>query len=130
MAQYEALHVKNHLLIFDFHIRLGGRLKIIFQPQPMVLPHMGYIFHLSLGQGKSNEIFDLLKSEFVVSYDETQAIGKRYRRADAIGTPFAITVDDDTLENNVVTVRDRDTMTQEKVNVNELKDYLRRKLEF
>lgn len=79
---------------------------------------------------KATEVFEMLSKEFVVSYDDTQAIGKRYRRADAIGTPFAITIDDETLENNTVTVRDRDTMKQEKVSLDELKEYIRNKTNF
>lgn len=73
---------------------------------------------------KAQSIYYELKKYMMVSYDETGSIGKRYRRGDAIGTPFAVTIDDDTLENTVVTVRNRDTMEQEKVKVDELKDYL------
>ena len=63
---------------------------------------------------KAMELYASLCKDFNVSYDESGSIGKRYRRSDAIGTPFAITIDDDTLEYNTVTVRDRDTMQQEK----------------
>ena len=69
-------------------------------------------------------------SEFSCTYDETGNIGKRYRRADAIGTPFAITIDDDTLENNKVTVRDRDTMKQVIMDVNDIKDYVLKRISF
>ena len=65
-----------------------------------------------------------LRSEFVVDYDETQSIGKRYRRQDEIGTPYCVTVDFDSLEDKKVTVRDRDSMKQERVAIAELKDYL------
>ena len=61
-----------------------------------------------------------LKFEFKCSYDEKDSIGKRYRRQDAIGTPFCITVDHQTLEDNSVTVRYRDTMEQERVNIDSL----------
>ena len=109
-----------------------GQEREVLHIAPFLAPYKAVVLPLikKVHQDKANEVYDLLKSEFVVSYDETQAIGKRYRRADAIGTPYAITIDDETLENNMVTVRDRDTMTQEKVNVNDLNDYLRRKLEF
>lgn len=62
----------------------------------------------------------------MVSYDETGTIGKRYRRADAVGTPFAVTVDDETLENGTVALRNRDTMEQEKVAVDALAHYISR----
>jgi glycyl-tRNA synthetase len=64
----------------------------------------------------------------MVQYDETQSIGKRYRRQDEIGTPYCITVDFDTLEDEAVTVRDRDTMEQERVKIEELEGYLKEKL--
>ncbi|MFH2136267.1 MAG: glycine--tRNA ligase [Patescibacteria group bacterium] len=70
---------------------------------------------------------DLVKN-FVCEYDETQSIGKRYRRQDEIGTPYCITVDFETLEDKAVTVRDRDTMKQERIKIEELINYLRIKL--
>jgi len=77
----------------------------------------------------SQEIFNELKSKWMVQYDETGSIGRRYRRQDEIGTPYCITVDFETLEDKAVTVRDRDTMEQERINIAELKDYLEEKLE-
>ncbi|MFA5413005.1 MAG: glycine--tRNA ligase [Patescibacteria group bacterium] len=71
---------------------------------------------------------DLVKN-FVCEYDETQSIGKRYRRQDEIGTPYCVTVDFETLEDKAVTVRDRDTMKQERIKIEELKNYLKNKLE-
>jgi glycyl-tRNA synthetase len=65
-----------------------------------------------------------LRKYFSVDYDETQSIGKRYRRQDEIGTPFCVTLDFDSVEDKKVTVRDRDTMAQERINISELKDYL------
>ena len=66
----------------------------------------------------------------MVDYDETGSIGKRYRRQDEIGTPYCVTVDFDTQETGVVTVRDRDTMEQEKVHVNDLVAYISKKIEY
>ena len=63
-------------------------------------------------------------------YDETGSIGKRYRREDEIGTPYCVTVDFDTLEDNTVTVRDRDTMEQVRVNINDLEKWIEEKVEF
>ncbi|WP_274964192.1 His/Gly/Thr/Pro-type tRNA ligase C-terminal domain-containing protein, partial [Tepidanaerobacter syntrophicus] len=65
-----------------------------------------------------------------VEYDNTGSIGKRYRRQDEIGTPFAITIDFDSLEDNKVTIRDRDTMQQDRVEIEKVKDYLKEKLHF
>ena len=79
---------------------------------------------------KAMEVYQELSKYFMTSYDETGNIGKRYRRQDAIGTPFAITIDDETLNNNTVTVRNRDTMQQETISLDELKDYITKKIEF
>lgn len=78
---------------------------------------------------KGREIFNLLNDKFVVQYDDTGSIGKRYRRQDEIGTPYCMTIDFDTIEqDNAVTIRDRDTMTQERVAVTDLRDWLSKKL--
>jgi glycyl-tRNA synthetase len=69
---------------------------------------------------KAREIIAGLKLDFNCQYDEKDSIGKRYRRQDAIGTPFSVTVDHQTLEDNTVTIRDRDTMTQERISIDEL----------
>jgi glycyl-tRNA synthetase len=79
---------------------------------------------------KANEIFAKLSKAFPVTYDESAAIGKRYRRQDSIGTPFCLTVDDNTLNNNTVTLRDRHTMQQVTLNIDEVIDYVNKKLEF
>ena len=79
---------------------------------------------------KANELFDILSKNFMTSYDEAGSIGKRYRRCDAIGTPFAITVDDETINNNTVTVRDRDTMEQITLKLDEVVDYINEKIKF
>jgi glycyl-tRNA synthetase len=67
---------------------------------------------------------DRLRQHVATDYDETQSIGKRYRRQDEIGTPYCVTVDFDTLTDRAVTVRDRDTMKQDRVKLNELENYL------
>lgn len=69
---------------------------------------------------KAREIVNLLKFHFNTSYDEKDSIGKRYRRQDAVGTPYCVTVDFDTLKDNKVTLRHRDTMQQERINISEL----------
>ena len=70
----------------------------------------------------------ILSKYFPVVYDDTGSIGKRYRRQDAVGTPFCVTIDFDTLEDNAVTIRDRDTMNQIRLPINELAKYLSVKL--
>ena len=80
---------------------------------------------------KAEEVYEMLSKKFMVDFDEAGTIGKRYRRQDEIGTPFCITYDFDTLEkDNCVTVRDRDTMQQERVNINDLVAYLEAKMVF
>ena len=79
---------------------------------------------------KANEIFEMLKKEFMTTYDDTGSIGKRYRRSDAIGTPYAITIDDDTINNGTVTIRDRDTMEQVKMSIDEVVSYVNERIKF
>ena len=81
-------------------------------------------------QEKAEEIYNLLSKEFMTSYDETGNIGKRYRRQDVIGTPYCVTIDEETLNNNTVTVRDRDTMEQITIKIDELVDYIKEKVRF
>ena len=79
---------------------------------------------------KATEIYNELSKHFMVTYDETGSIGKRYRRSDAIGTPWAITIDDDTLNNNTVTLRDRDSMEQITIKLDEVVDYIKERISF
>ena len=79
---------------------------------------------------KAHELFDQLSKSFMTSYDESGTIGKRYRRADAVGTPFAITVDDDTINNNTVTIRNRDTMEQITLPIEKIESYILDKIKF
>src|SRR5207253_5566237 len=76
----------------------------------------------------SREVEELLRPHFRIEYDETQSIGRRYRRHDEIGTPFAVTVDFDSLEDRAVTIRERDSMEQERVPVAGLGDRLASRL--
>ena len=77
---------------------------------------------------KAREIVNKLKLDFNLQYDEKDSIGKRYRRQDAIGTPFCITVDHQSLEDNTVTIRYRDTMKQERVAIDKLEAILEEKV--
>ncbi len=79
---------------------------------------------------KANEVYSLLAKEFSTTYDDAQAIGKRYRRQDSIGTPFCVTVDDETINNNTVTVRNRDTMEQVVLKLDEVVDYINKQIKY
>ena len=79
---------------------------------------------------KAKEVYKELSKYFMCTYDEAGNIGKRYRRNDIIGTPWCITIDDETLNNNTVTIRDRDTMKQITLNLDEVKDYVLDKINF
>lgn len=74
-------------------------------------------------------LYENLRKSFVCDYDETQSIGKRYRRQDEIGTPFCVTVDFETINDNAITVRDRDSMKQDRIKINQLEKYLNEKLQ-
>ena len=79
---------------------------------------------------KATEVYAELSKYFSVDYDDAGSIGKRYRREDEIGTPICITYDFESLEDNCVTVRDRDTMEQERIPIADLKNYIEKKIEF
>ena len=79
---------------------------------------------------KAIELYNELSKHFMTTYDETGSIGKRYRRSDAIGTPWAITVDDETIKNGTVTIRDRDTMEQITLKVKEIVPYITERIQF
>ena len=79
---------------------------------------------------KAKEVFSNLSKYFMCTYDETGSIGKRYRREDVIGTPYCITIDDETINNNTVTIRDRDTMNQITLPLDEVVKYIEEKIRF
>ena len=79
---------------------------------------------------KAKEIYKKLSKEFMTNYDESGSIGKRYRRQDAIGTPFCITIDEETINNNTVTIRNRDTMEQITLNLDEVINYINERIKF
>jgi glycyl-tRNA synthetase len=100
-----------------------GSERVVLNIPPALAPYKVAVLPLMKKDGlpeKAREIITRLKFDFMCQYDEKDAIGKRYRRQDAIGTPFAITVDHQTLEDNTVTIRDRDTMLQERVAIADL----------
>ncbi len=108
-----------------------GSERVVMKLPPILAPYKVAILPLVKKDGlpeKAREIMDSLQYDFMCQYEEKDSIGKRYRRQDAIGTPLCVTVDNDTLVDNTVTVRDRDTMEQIRVNVNELHEIIRKKI--
>ncbi|MBR1766893.1 MAG: glycine--tRNA ligase [Bacteroidales bacterium] len=105
-----------------------GTVRTVLSLPRRLAPYKAAVLPLVKKDGlpeKAREVQHLLMPEMMVQYDEKDAIGRRYRRQDAIGTPFCITVDNDTLSDNAVTVRDRDTMKQERVGIDRLLPYFR-----
>jgi glycyl-tRNA synthetase len=108
-----------------------GSERVVMKIPAALAPYKVAVMPLTKKDGlpdKAREIIDSLKFDFNCQYDEKDSIGKRYRRQDAIGTPFHVTVDHQSLEDNTVTIRDRDTMEQTRVNVTELHSILDKKV--
>ncbi len=109
----------------------GGDTRIVMKLIPALAPYKVAVLPLQKDLSeKAKEIYKNLKTEFMCTYDEAGSIGKRYRRQDQIGTPFCITIDFETLDNNTVTLRNRDTMDQIRLNVNEIKNYISNQIKF
>lgn len=110
----------------------GGDTRIVCKLSPALAPIKLNVFPLIKKKHaeKAKEIYDMCKMHFVTNYDETGNVGKRYRRGDAVGTPFAVCVDDNTVENGMVTVRDRDTMEQVTIKVDDLVAYVEERTRF
>ena len=103
--------------------------RTVLRLHPCLAPFKAAVLPLSKKLGdKAMEVYDELSKYFMVDYDEAGSIGKRYRREDEIGTPFCITYDFDSVEDNCVTVRDRDTMEQVRLPISELKAYIESKI--
>ena len=108
-----------------------GDSRVVLHLHPALAPYKAAILPLSKKlSDKAQEVYEMLSKEFMCDYDEAGSIGKRYRRADEIGTPYCITIDFDTLDDNMVTIRDRDTMEQVRVSIDEVKEWINKKLEF
>ena len=108
-----------------------GDVRTVLHLHPSLAPYKVAILPLSKKLSeKANEVYDKLSKKFMCDYDETGSIGKRYRRQDEIGTPFCVTIDFDTLEDETVTIRDRDTMEQIRLKIDELENWIEEKIEF
>ena len=114
---------------YDEELLENGETRVVMHLAPYVAPYKIAILPLTKKlDEKSREIETILRKYFQVVYDETGSIGKRYRRQDAIGTPYCLTIDFDTLEDNQVTIRERDSMTQIRLPIKDLVNYFNVKL--
>ena len=108
-----------------------GDTRVVLHLHPALAPYKVAVLPLSKKlSDKANEVYDMLCQDFSVDYDEAGSIGKRYRREDEIGTPYCVTIDFDTLNDETVTIRDRDTMEQIRLPIAELKTWIEEKLKF
>jgi glycyl-tRNA synthetase len=108
----------------------NGEERTVLKIHPTLAPNKVAILPLVKKDGlpeKARELFDKLKFETYTFYDEKDSIGKRYRRQDALGTPYCITIDHQSLEDNTATIRDRDSMTQERISIDNILNVVREK---
>lgn len=115
---------------YDVEELENGDSREVLHIKPYLAPYKACILPLikKRHQEKALELYQELSKTFDMTYDEAGSIGKRYRRQDAIGTPFCVTVDDTTLESGTVTVRERDSMQQEVVKLEDLQDYIENRI--
>ncbi len=112
---------------------VDGDTRVVLRFKPEIAPIKCAVLPLSRKEPLvelAKKLCKDLKKHYNVDYDDTGSIGRRYRRQDEIGTPYAITVDFDSLEDNKVTIRDRDTMKQDRIEIDKVRDYLKEKLGF
>ena len=108
-----------------------GDIRTVLHLHPALAPYKVAVLPLSKKLSeKANEVYGMLSKKFMCDYDEAGSIGKRYRREDEIDTPYCVTIDFDTLEDNQVTIRDRDTMEQVRISIDELENWISKKIEF
>ena len=108
-----------------------GETRTVLRLHPALAPFKAAVLPLSKKLSeKAQEVYRTLAKDYMIDYDDAGSIGKRYRREDEIGTPFCITYDFESENDGCVTVRDRDTMTQERIRIDALTDYIKQKLEF
>jgi len=109
-----------------------GDIREVMKFHPYLAPYKVAVLPLikKYHSDKAMNVYKKLSKYFMTSYDEAGNIGKRYRRQDIMGTPYVITIDDETLNNNTVTIRDRDTMKQITISLDEVVDYITKKIEF
>ena len=117
---------------YDEETLENGDVRNVLHLHPALAPYKAAILPLQKNKlgDKAREVYELLAKHFMVDFDDSGAIGKRYRRQDEIGTPLCITIDFDTLEDETVTVRDRDTMAQVRMPIAELEGYIQKEIDF
>ena len=116
---------------YDEEELAGGDKRVVMHFHPSIAAYKCAILPLQKNLSeKAKEIYNSLKKYFMCTYDEAGSIGKRYRRQDEIGTPYCVTIDFDTLEDETVTVRDRDTMEQIRIKISNLKNFIQDKIAF
>ena len=115
---------------YDEETLEGGDTRVVMHFHPAVAAYKAAILPLQKNLSeKAKEVAKQLSKKFMITYDEAGSIGKRYRRQDEIGTPYCITIDFETLDNNTVTVRDRDTMSQIRMDIGELAAFIEKSME-
>ena len=109
-----------------------GTTREVMKFHPYLAPYKACILPLvkKYHSEKAMEIYRKLSKTFMITYDESGSIGKRYRREDALGTPLCITIDDDTINNGTVTIRNRDTMKQDTIKIEDIENYIEEKIKF
>lgn len=116
---------------YDEETLEDGDVRTVLHFHPAIAPIKAAVLPLSKKLSEqATEVYNMLRKEFYCDYDDSGSIGKRYRRQDEIGTPYCITFDFDSLEDKAVTIRDRDSMKQDRVAIEELVIYLKEKMEF
>ena len=117
---------------YDEETLENGDVRSVLHLHPALAPYKAAVLPLQKNKlgDKAREVYELLSKHFMVDFDDSGAIGKRYRRQDEIGTPLCITIDFDTLEDETVTVRDRDTMAQVRMPIAELEGYIQKEIDF
>ena len=117
---------------YDEETLENGDVRSVLHLHPALAPYKAAVLPLQKNKlgDKAREVYELLAKHFMVDFDDSGAIGKRYRRQDEIGTPLCITIDFDTLEDETVTVRDRDTMAQVRMPIAELEGYIQKEIDF
>ena len=109
----------------------NGESRIVMHFHPAIAPYKIAILPLQKNLSeKAKEVYATLCKEFMCDYDEAGSIGKRYRRQDEIGTPYCITIDFQTLEDDTVTIRDRDSMNQIRMPIAQICEYMHGKIKF
>ncbi len=116
---------------YDEETLENGETRVVMHFHPALAAYKCAVLPLQKNLGeKAKEVYKKLSKSFMCTYDEAGSIGKRYRRQDEIGTPLCITIDFDTLEDNTVTIRDRDTMSQIRISIDELEQYIQNTIKF